>query len=167
MTEPEVTRDDKIRTLLEMARRRAESAPSDTPLDVADWPRIHRHYTDADTCEHGERLNVGWLELGMEAENAQQILDFAGIPDGDPQGKGDVDWRTAEAVLRLLDARSFLSAIAAAHARETAPGGMVGDFCIECDRRWPCPTSLWATGQRDTFDCWNPADDDSFPEVSA
>lgn len=155
-----VSHDDQIRSMLDMARGWAEGAPAEKPLDVAAWPRIHRHYTEADTCEHGERLNVGWLELAREAENAQQLLDFAGIPDGNPQGRGDVDWRTAEAVLRLTDAQGRLSAIAAAHARETAPGGMVGDFCIECDRRWPCPTYLHANGDRSTLDCWDPADDE-------
>lgn len=155
-----VLRDNQVRSLLDMARKRAESAPEGTPLDLAAWPRVHRHYTDSDTCEHGEQLNVGWLEIGQEAENAQQLLDFAGVPDGHPQGSGDVDWRVAEVVLRLMDAQGYLSAIASAHARETAPGGMVGDYCIECERRWPCPTYLWADGQRDTLDCWEPADDE-------
>lgn len=153
------TRDDQVRSLLDMAQARAKSA-APTPLDLDKWPTIHRHYTDADTCEHGERLNVGWLELGMQAENAQQVLDVARIPDEHPQGRGDVDWRTAEAVLRLLDAEGRLSSIAAAHARETAPGGMVGDYCIECERRWPCPTYLHANGDRNALDCWDPADDE-------
>jgi hypothetical protein len=155
-----VSRDDQIRSMLDMARKRATNAPAEKPLDVTSWPRIHRHYTDADTCEHGERLNVGWLELGMEAENAQQLLDFVGIPDGSPQGKGDVDWRVAETVLRLMEAGQRLSAIASAHARETGPAGMVGDYCIECERRWPCPTYLWANGDRDTNRCWDPNDDE-------
>ncbi|MDQ6875419.1 MAG: hypothetical protein M3042_10225 [Actinomycetota bacterium] len=142
-----------IRSLLNMAQKRTESAAAKKPLAVADWPRIHRHYTTADTCEHGERLNDGWLELGMEAENAQQLLDFVGIPDGDPQGRGDVDWRTADAVLQLMDASGRLAGIASAHARETAPGGMVGDYCVECGHRWPCSTYRWSAEEGVTANC--------------
>lgn len=155
------TREDQVRAMLAMARGWAESAPEQKSMDVAQWPRIHLHYNPAArTCDHGGELPLGWMELGMEAENAQQLLDFAGIPDGHPQGRGDVDWRVAEAVLRLSEGKSRLSAIAAAHARETGPAGMVGDYCIECDRRWPCPTYQFAHGDRDPSLPWDPADDE-------
>lgn len=32
------------------------------------------------------------------------------------------------------------------HDRETAEGGMVGNFCTECGNRWPCDTRLTADG---------------------
>ena len=156
MNDP-IERDEQIVNLLDMMRKRAEGAP---PLHRAPEGRPHRHYSDADTCSHGERLDVGWLELGQEAETAQQLLDFAGIHDGNPQGRGDVDWRVAEAVLRLHEAEGRLEAIAAAHARETGPAGTVGDFCIECEMRWPCPTQAWASGERSIIDRWDPADEE-------
>lgn len=147
--------DDHVRNLLAMASIRAEGAPATISLNVAEWPRVHRHYNPVETCEHGERLHVGWLELGQEAEYAQQILDFAGVPDGEPQGKGDLDWRVAVAAIRLLEAESRLATIADAHARETAGGGMVGDYCVECGCRHPCPTYRWASGDTDTRDAWD------------
>ena len=39
-----------------------------------------------------------------------------------------------------------LERIASWHSRETAPGGMVGDFCIECGYVWPCETRRMADG---------------------
>lgn len=45
-----------------------------------------------------------------------------------------------------FDAGDRLQRIAAWHARETAPGGMVGDFCTECGTRWPCDTRRMADG---------------------
>ena len=32
------------------------------------------------------------------------------------------------------------------HSRETADGGMVGDYCVECGQRWPCDTRRMAEG---------------------
>lgn len=39
-----------------------------------------------------------------------------------------------------------LARIESWHSRETAPAGMVGDWCNECDRRWPCDTWRMANG---------------------
>lgn len=153
--------DDQIRSMLDMARTRAASAPADIGLDPTTWPRIHRHYTDAHTCRHGEELPLGWLELGYEAENAQQLLDFAGIPDGVPQGRGDVDWRVAALVLDHHRATVLLAEIADAHQQGTGPVGMVDGYCVECTWTWPCPTYLRASGQRETSSPWNPADDEA------
>lgn len=47
---------------------------------------------------------------------------------------------------RLLYAAERLDRIRAWHARETGPAGMVGDYCTECDRRWPCDTARMAEG---------------------
>lgn len=53
--------------------------------------------------------------------------------------------------LRELQSSAFeagdrLQRIAAWHSRETAEGGMVGDFCIECGHLWPCETRRMADG---------------------
>ena len=42
--------------------------------------------------------------------------------------------------------RERLDRIATWHSRETGPGGMVGDFCVTCDGRWPCDTRRMAEG---------------------
>jgi hypothetical protein len=33
------------------------------------------------------------------------------------------------------------------HKRQSAPGGMVGDFCTECGEHWPCDTRLMLEGK--------------------
>lgn len=62
---------------------------------------------------------------------------------------------TAEAADQIIEAAKAreragrderLSRISGWHARETAPGGMVGDYCIECGHRWPCDTRKMADG---------------------
>lgn len=45
-----------------------------------------------------------------------------------------------------FDAGDRLQRIGAWHARETAPGGMVGDYCVECEHVWPCDTRRMADG---------------------
>lgn len=148
----EVSRDDQVRNL----------------LSIMDWQLASgvaiKHYRDDPTvfqCEHGGELHVGWREISDEAMRAQALLDFFDVPGGDPQGRGDLDWRVAEALLELSEARGVLGDIAAAHARKTAGGGMVGDFCVECDYRWPCPTYLRAAGERTSDTPWLPQDDDA------
>lgn len=46
----------------------------------------------------------------------------------------------------LEDAAYRLQRIAAWHSRGTLPGGMVYDYCIECDNVWPCDTRRMADG---------------------
>jgi hypothetical protein len=89
-------------------------------------------------------------ELAQDAEVAQRLLDFVRVPDGNPQSGGDIDTRVAALVLRVTDAETRLAEIADIHARETAPGGMVGDFCVECGHRWPCSTYERATPSPET-----------------
>lgn len=154
-TEP--TRDDLIRNLLDMAQKRAEAAkvgPEMRVLHPETWTIPHTHYNDVRTNDCGHDLHVGWLEVAQEVENVQQLMDHLGIPDGLPQGKGDADWRVAEAVLRLTDAQERLFRIAQNHSRETGPAGTVGDFCVECNWRWPCPTYRFANGDSDALDPW-------------
>ena len=47
------------------------------------------------------------------------------------------------------EAGDRLQRIASWHSRETAEGGMVGDFCIECDQKWPCETRRMADGSHE------------------
>ena len=54
-----------------------------------------------------------------------------------------------ELLSAALLAGDRLQRIADWHSRETGPGGMVGDFCVECDCQWPCDTRRIADGQRD------------------
>jgi len=51
-----------------------------------------------------------------------------------------------ELLSRALDASDRLGRIATWHGRETGPGGMVGDYCVECGTRWPCDTREMADG---------------------
>lgn len=53
-----------------------------------------------------------------------------------------------------------LTRIAAAHTKYIGPGGLTSGDCVECGHAWPCPTSVWATSDRDpVLDTWDPADD--------
>lgn len=49
-------------------------------------------------------------------------------------------------VAGLLAVCDRLDRIAAWHAREKGPAGTVGDFCVECGKRWPCDTRRMAEG---------------------
>lgn len=148
-------RNAQVGNLLDIARKRAAAAQEQRlPLEPATWTIPHRHYREVDTCEHGERLHVGWLEMAQEAEHAQQVLDFLGIPDGLPQGAGDVDYRTAVAAVELMDARERLSRIAQNHCQERGEGGTVGSYCVECSHLWPCPSYRFANGDADPLDSW-------------
>jgi len=54
----------------------------------------------------------------------------------------------------------YLAAIARAHTQEIGQGGRTSGECVECGCPYPCPTFLWATGERQADDCWDPADDE-------
>jgi len=53
-----------------------------------------------------------------------------------------------------------LACIAQAHTQDTASGGLTSGSCVECGHRFPCPTSVWATTDRDPLATWDPADDE-------
>ncbi len=114
----------------------------------------------ADVLDHARIMGMGWSEVLLDTETAHRLLDWLKVPDGQPQGGGDIDSRVAVLAWRTMGAEASLSAIASAHVQGQAAGGMVDGYCIECDRAWPCPTSLWATGQRDSNACWDPRDDE-------
>ncbi|MFJ7417950.1 hypothetical protein ACIQXD_04975 [Streptomyces uncialis] len=58
------------------------------------------------------------------------------------------------------DPEPALGRIAEAHAKDSAGGGLTSGDCTECGHRWPCPTYMWATADRDPLATWDPADDD-------
>ena len=45
-----------------------------------------------------------------------------------------------------FEAGDRLQRIVAWHSRESAHGGLVGDYCMECGHRWPCDTRRMADG---------------------
>lgn len=65
---------------------------------------------------------------------------------------GELDPRVGPLVARLRR-------IAEAHVRYPLVAGLSNGCCGECDLRWPCPTYVWATTERDaTLDTWDPGD---------
>ena len=89
---------------------------------------------------------IAWTgEVFQEARSAHHLLDMVGIPRGDGYSS-NVDCRTYVAITEIIGLRERLDRIAGWHARETADGGMVGDFCTECGERWPCETRRMADG---------------------
>jgi hypothetical protein len=90
-------------------------------------------------------------EVFTQARTAHHLLDLASIPQRD-EGHvyaSDLDSRTWLAVAELGSLRNRLDRIATWHSRETADGGMVGDFCNECGERWPCETRRMADGSHE------------------
>lgn len=96
-------------------------------------------------------LPTGAGEILQEALVAQHLLDMAGVPY-EKGYRGDVDARVFLLVVEAFELRDRLSRIAAWHSRETAEGGMVGDFCVDCDQRWPCETRRMADGSHEDLD---------------
>lgn len=91
-------------------------------------------------------IPIAWsAEVFAEARTAHHLLDMVGIPHGAGYAQ-DLDSRTWLAIAKINKLRGQLDRIATWHARETADGGMVGDFCTECGDRWPCETRRMADG---------------------
>lgn len=90
-------------------------------------------------------VHAGVGEVLQEALAAQHLLDLVGIPLGRYDDR-NIDARTWLAVEVINDLRERLGRIQTWHARESGPGGMVGDFCTECAERWPCDTRRMADG---------------------
>lgn len=101
---------------------------------------------------------IAWTgEVFEEARTAHHLLDIVGIPHGTGYAQ-HLDSRTWLAIIQINKLRGQLDRIAAWHSRETAEGGMVGDFCIECETRWPCDTRRMADGTYEDPD--DPADEE-------
>lgn len=63
-------------------------------------------------------------------------------------------------------AEGRLEEIASAHSKHVTAGGMTSGECNECGHRWPCPTNVWATTDRDpVLNTWDPADDEEHTDV--
>lgn len=114
--------------------------------ELAVKPHKHLNIT-ADckfTCEHhGDDHWIG--EVEQEARTVQHLCDLAGIPEGTGYDSA-IDARVFLLMAEVFALREQLGRIAGWHSRETADGGMVGDFCTECGTRWPCDTQRMATG---------------------
>lgn len=92
----------------------------------------HRHQS-ADI----RKLPRGAGELLQEALACQHLLDLAGVPY-ERGYRGNVDARTYLLVMEVFNLRDRLDRMSRWHSRESASGGMFGDFCTECGHRWPC-----------------------------
>jgi hypothetical protein len=91
-------------------------------------------------------IPLAWVgEVFQEARTSHHLLDLVKIPHGTSY-ENDLDSRTYLAVRRIQELEERLDRIIAWHSRETAPGGMVGDFCVECGLRSPCDTRQMAEG---------------------
>lgn len=84
-------------------------------------------------------------EINREAHVSHHLLDLVKIPHGE-RDEQHLDARTWRAVMFILELQGRLDRIATWHRRETADGGMVGDYCVECDLRWPCDSRKMADG---------------------
>jgi hypothetical protein len=86
-------------------------------------------------------------------------------PEGIVSVKGVHGHGGATRIVLLDSPEDRLARIAAAHVPETFPGGLVSGLCVECEQRYPCPTRVWASTERDPLATWDPADDDTDPEA--
>lgn len=96
-------------------------------------------------------IPIAWTgEVFTQARTAHHLLDLVGISQqAEGHYSGDLDARTWLAINELITLRGQLDRIASWHSRETADGGMVGDYCTECGHRWPCETRRMADGSHE------------------
>lgn len=91
-------------------------------------------------------VHIGWAEIADQAKAAHHLLDLAGIPN-DKGYNGDLDARTYLATRKIHQLQGIHDRLRTWHSRETAEGGMVGDYCVECGSRWPCDTIRLLDGE--------------------
>jgi hypothetical protein len=96
-------------------------------------------------------IPIAWTgEVFTQARTAHHLLDLAGIPQqAGGHYSSDLDSRTWQLVIAHQGLQERLDRIAPGHARETADGGMVGDYCVECSEIWPCDTRTMAAGSHE------------------
>lgn len=58
----------------------------------------------------------------------------------------DLEANVFRLMRRTLNAEEKLARIGDWHVRESGPAGMVGDYCTECDKVWPCDTRRMIDG---------------------
>jgi hypothetical protein len=116
----------------------------------------HKHLNIVEGGQYGLMVNGvfnhcsnGVNEVMSEARAVQHLCDLAGIPEGTGAYEPHIDARVFLAVVEINSLRDRLGRIAAWHARETAAGGMVDDYCTECGERWPCDTRRMADGSHE------------------
>lgn len=114
--------------------------------------RPHKHLNIAEGEQYGLMVdgvfytgNNGIGEVMEEARTVQHLCDLAGIAEG-LSYDAHIDARVYLLVREVQRLRERLDRIGTWHSRETGEGGTVGDFCNECESRWPCATSLMAAG---------------------
>lgn len=126
---------------------------------LVNWPLIerlavqpHKHLNIVDGAQYGlmvggvfDNASNGVGEVMQEARTAHHLCDLAGIPEG-WNYSAHIDARVFQLVMQRLDLAERLGRIGNWHSRETAPGGMVGDFCNECGHVWPCDTRRMTDG---------------------
>ncbi len=124
------------------------------------WPLIqqlaekpHKHLNITTDGTYGVMLPNGDFDTGCggvgevmnEARTVQHLCDMAGIPEGRVYD-AHIDARVFQLLLARNRLAERLDRLSSWHSRETAPGGMVGDYCNECGNRWPCATRRMADG---------------------
>jgi hypothetical protein len=112
----------------------------------------HKHLNIVEGEQYGVMVdgvfNTGSGGIGEvleEARTVQHLCDLAGIPEGESYA-AHIDARVFLLLAEVLKLRERLDRISRWHARETADGGLVGDYCMDCGGRWPCETRRMADG---------------------
>jgi hypothetical protein len=115
---------------------------------LADRPHPLLHIAD-DFEKQIREIPIAWTgEVFTQARTAHHLLDIVGIPRGEGYAS-DLDSRTWQTINLIITLRGQVDRIAAWHSRETADGGMVGDYCNECGDPWPCETRRMADGSHE------------------
>lgn len=125
---------------------------------LAEKPHPLLHIAD-DFEKQVREIPVAWAgEVFTQARTAHHLLDLAGIPQRDDNHvyASDLDSRTWQLVIANQGLQERLDRIATWHARETADGGMVGDYCVECGEVWPCETRRMADGSHEDLSAVEP-----------
>lgn len=88
----------------------------------------------------------GWGELHDQAKVSHHLLDIARIPN-EVGYRGDLDARTWQLLVKFQELDGYLDRLRTWHSREVAELGMVGTYCAECERVWPCDTIRLLDGE--------------------
>ncbi|MER6488769.1 hypothetical protein ABT264_35135 [Streptomyces virginiae] len=110
-------------------------------------------------------------DLPAPADDMRRQIVLRELNQGALAGlQSTVSEQAADLVLAALDRydqwaaagpSARLARIAEGHSKNSAAGGMTSGYCNDCEQRWPCPTYVWATTQRDPLATWDPADDET------
>jgi hypothetical protein len=148
------TSDERARAVMARAQRIAVEQTDDINWTLLQHlaGKPHKHLNIVEGEQYGllidgvfNNANHGVGEVMEEARAVQHLCDMAGVPEGEGY-HAHIDARVFRMLLALNDARGKLARIGAWHARETADGGMVGDYCVECGNVWPCDTRRLVDG---------------------